>query len=68
MLAYHQIKPEDSTMLIHKTSEYVMKILTTSVVDINSDNEITLTIMDNNPDAAARLDVDLIITDLQGTT
>ncbi|KAG2288709.1 hypothetical protein Bca52824_048313 [Brassica carinata] len=44
-----------------------MNILTTNVNNITSDLQITLTIMDNNPNTTARLYGNLIITDLEGT-
>ncbi|CAH8285161.1 unnamed protein product [Eruca vesicaria subsp. sativa] len=68
MLGYHQIKHEDSTMLIHEISEYTMKIITTNILETNYHFQVNLTLTDNNPEETVRLDVDLILTDLEGTT
>ncbi|CAH8329022.1 unnamed protein product [Eruca vesicaria subsp. sativa] len=44
------------------------EILTSRILNTNFHIQITLTLTDNNQEATAKLDVDLIITDLEGTT
>ncbi|KAF8083979.1 hypothetical protein N665_0741s0013 [Sinapis alba] len=67
LLTYHEIKHPDSTMLIQKTPQYVMELFATQNTSINDDLHVTLRITDYNENASARLDVDLIITDLEET-
>ncbi|KAG5406131.1 hypothetical protein IGI04_012250 [Brassica rapa subsp. trilocularis] len=64
MLSYHAIKHLDSALLIYHTVQYARNVFPTNM---NYDLQITVTITDNNPYATARLDVDLIITNLEGT-
>ena len=64
MLSYHDINHHDSTFLIHDTTQYIRDVCPTN---ITSDLQITINMTDNNPYATARLYVDLIITDLEGT-
>ena len=64
MLSYHDINHLDSALLIHHTAQYVRNVFPTNM---NYGLQITVTITDNKPYASARIDVDLIITDLEGT-
>ncbi|RID62503.1 hypothetical protein BRARA_E01572 [Brassica rapa] len=54
-------------MIIHDTSQYVMNELLASKNNRTGDLDITISITDYNPTATERLDVDLIITNLEGT-
>ncbi|KAF8047245.1 hypothetical protein N665_3133s0001, partial [Sinapis alba] len=67
MLTYHEIEHRDSTMLIQKTAQYVMELFTTENTSIYDDLQVTLRITDYNENAYARLDVDLIIADIEDT-
>ncbi|KAF8118638.1 hypothetical protein N665_0003s0013, partial [Sinapis alba] len=67
LLTYHEIKHPDSTMLIQKTAHCVMELFTTENTSINNDLQVTIRITDYNENVSARLDVDLIITDLEET-
>ncbi|WZY72377.1 hypothetical protein YC2023_004617 [Brassica napus] len=67
MLTYNRIHHPGSTLLIQETTEYVMNKLPNGYNTITNDLQVTLTIWDYNQNATARLDVDLIITDLEET-
>ncbi|KAF8081782.1 hypothetical protein N665_0867s0004 [Sinapis alba] len=67
LLPYHEIEHLDSTMLIQKASQYVMELFTTENANIYDDLQVTLRITNYNENASARLDVDLIITDIEET-
>ncbi|WZZ59776.1 hypothetical protein YC2023_059883 [Brassica napus] len=67
MLTYHDIHYLDSTFLIEETIQYVMNEVRDGINILASDLQVTLTIKDYNQNATSRLDVDLIITDLEGT-
>ena len=64
ILTYHDIHYLDSTFLIEETIEYVMN----EVRDVRNIlvNDLQVT-KDYNQNATSRLDVDLIITDLEGS-
>ncbi|KAG2270199.1 hypothetical protein Bca52824_064754 [Brassica carinata] len=67
MLTYHDIHYLDSTFLIEETIQYVMNEVRDGINILANDLQVTLTIKDYNQNATSRLDVDLIITDLEGT-
>ncbi|KAF8109828.1 hypothetical protein N665_0090s0011 [Sinapis alba] len=67
LLPYHEIEHPDSTMLIQKASQYMMELFTTENTSIYDDLEVTLRITNYNENASARLDIDLIITDIEET-
>ncbi|CAG7884957.1 unnamed protein product [Brassica rapa] len=67
MLTYHDIYHPNSTYLIEETKEYVMNEVRANFNPFTNDLQVTLTIKDYNPNATSRLDVDLIITDLEST-
>ena len=67
MLTYNRIHHPGSTLLIQETTEYMMNKLPNGYNTITNDLQVTLTIWDYNQNATARLDVDLIITDLEET-
>ncbi|KAF2542026.1 hypothetical protein F2Q68_00031675 [Brassica cretica] len=65
MLTYHDIHYLDSTFLIEETIQYVMNGDGRNI--LANDLQVTLIIKDYNQNATSRLDVDLIITDLEGS-
>ena len=67
MLSYHDIHHPDSTFLIEETNEYVMNLTRENHNIISQHLQVTLAIRDYNLNATARLDVDLIIMDLEVT-
>ncbi|KAH0855052.1 hypothetical protein HID58_020532 [Brassica napus] len=67
MLRYHHIHHPDSTLLIQETTEYVLNKLPNNYNTIINDLQVTLTIWDYTQNVTARLDGDLIITDLEET-
>lgn len=67
MLIYHEIYHLHSTYLIEKTTEYVMNEVRYENNILANDLQVTLTIKDFNQNATSRLDVNLIITDLEST-
>ncbi|WZY73002.1 hypothetical protein YC2023_005242 [Brassica napus] len=67
MLTYHDIHHPNSTYLIEETKQYVMNEARANINTLANDLQVTLTIKDYNSNATSRLDVDLIITDLEGT-
>ncbi|CAG7896807.1 unnamed protein product [Brassica rapa] len=67
MLTYHEIHHPDSTFLIQETNPFVMNLLREKDNILANDLQVTLTIRDYNQNATVRLDVDLIITDQEGT-
>ncbi|CAG7862636.1 unnamed protein product, partial [Brassica rapa] len=67
MLTYHNIHYLDSTFLIEETIEYMMNEVRDVRNILVNDLQVTLTIKDYNQNATSRLDVDLIITDLEGS-
>ena len=67
MLTYHDIHHPDSTFLIQETNQYVVNLLRENHNIIAQDLQVTLSIRDYNQNATARLDVDLIITNLERT-
>ena len=67
MLIYHEIEHPDSTLLIQETTQYMMNLQTTEDRNITDDLQVTITITDYHQNAIARLDVDLTVTDLEGT-
>ena len=67
MLTYHDIHYLDSTFLIEETIQYVMNEVKDGSNILANDLQVTLNIKDYNQNATSRLDVDLIITDLEGT-
>ena len=67
MLTYHDIHYLDSTFLIEETIQYVMNEVRDGSNILANDLQVTLTIKDYNQNVTSRLDVDLIITDLEGT-
>ena len=67
MLIYHEIEHPDSTLLIQETTQYMMNLQTAEDKNITDDLQVTITITDYNQNAIARLDVDLTVTDLEGT-
>lgn len=67
MLTYHDLHHHDSTFLIQETNQYVVNLLRENHNIIAQYLQVTLSIKDYNQNATARLDVDLIITDLEGT-
>ncbi|KAG2321936.1 hypothetical protein Bca52824_015149 [Brassica carinata] len=67
MLSYHDIHHPDSTFLIEETNQYVMNLMRENHNIISQHLQVTLAIRDYNLNATARLDVDLIIMDLEVT-
>ncbi|KAL0863126.1 hypothetical protein Bca101_042244 [Brassica carinata] len=67
MLSYHDNHHPDSTFLIEETNQYVMNLMRENHNIISQHLQVTLAIRDYNLNATARLDVDLIITDLEVT-
>ncbi|KAH0928274.1 hypothetical protein HID58_014001 [Brassica napus] len=67
MLTYHDIHHPNLTYLIEETKQYVINEARANINTLANDLQVTLTIKDYNPNATSRLDVDLIITDLEGT-
>ncbi|KAG2308658.1 hypothetical protein Bca52824_028406 [Brassica carinata] len=67
MLSYHDIHHPDSTFLIEETNQYVMNLMRGNHNIISQHLQVTLAIRDYNLNATARLDVDLIIMDLEVT-
>ncbi|KAL0853796.1 hypothetical protein Bca101_058948 [Brassica carinata] len=67
MLSYHDIHHPDSTFLIEVTNQYMMNLMRENHNIISQHLQVTLAIRDYNLNATARLDVDLIITDLEVT-
>ena len=67
MLIYHEIEHPDSTLLIQETTQYMMNLQTAEDKNITDDLQVTITITDYNQNTIARLDVDLTVTDLEGT-
>ncbi|KAF3528558.1 hypothetical protein DY000_02042450 [Brassica cretica] len=67
MLTYHDIPHPNSTYLIEETRQYVMNEARASINTLANDLQVTVTIKDYNPNGTSRLDVDLIITDLEDT-
>ncbi|KAG2306241.1 hypothetical protein Bca52824_025989 [Brassica carinata] len=67
MLSYHDIHHPDSTFLIEETNQYVMNLMRENHNIISQHLHVTLAIRDYNLNATARLDVDLIIMDLEVT-
>ncbi|KAL0722203.1 hypothetical protein Bca4012_036802 [Brassica carinata] len=63
----HDIHHPDSTFLIEETNQYVMDLMRENHNIISQHLQVTLAIRDYNLNATARLDVDLIITDLEVT-
>ncbi|KAH0852360.1 hypothetical protein HID58_007275 [Brassica napus] len=57
----------DSTFLIEETIQYLMNEVRDDNNILANDLQVILTIKDYNQNATSRLDVDLIITDLEGT-
>ena len=67
MLTYHHIDHPNSTFLIQKTNKYKVNLLRDNDNIFTNDLRVALTIRDYNHNATARVDVDLIITDLADT-
>ncbi|WZZ77283.1 hypothetical protein YC2023_097855 [Brassica napus] len=67
MLTYHHIDHPNSTFLIQKTNKYKVNLLRDNDNIFTNDLQVALTIRDYNHNATARVDVDLIITDLADT-
>ncbi|KAG2246683.1 hypothetical protein Bca4012_090347 [Brassica carinata] len=67
MLTYHDIHHPSSTYLIEETKQYVMNEARANINTLANDLQVTLTIKDYNPNTTSRLDVDLIIADLEDT-
>lgn len=67
MLAYHDIHHPNSTYFIEKTTQYMMNEERDDNNILANDLQVSVTIIDYNPNATSRLDVDLTITDLEST-
>lgn len=63
MLIYHKIKRPYSTLLIQEIIQYVMN----SQTKITDGLQVTITIKNYNQNTIVKIDIDLIITDLERT-